>query len=286
MSRAVSPQSLAEAMRYLGEDPKLVPAAGCTDLMVGEAEERAGIADVIDLLAIAELRGIRRLKRGLEIGATTTFSEIGRSAEVRRDYPALAAAVSVAGGWQIQNRATLGGNMANASPDGDSLPVLLVLDASVVVVGPQGERQIPYREFHVAYRETALGPGELIARIILPPPPAGSSQFFWKVGTREAQTISKVVVALLGRIEDGKIAQYRLAAGGVAPVPVRFPELEGALTGRLADGEAAELAGRLAAESVQPVDDVRSTAAYRRFALQRVVRRLTLRLARVSGAAQ
>jgi CO/xanthine dehydrogenase FAD-binding subunit len=278
MTRALTPTNLPEALILLGEDPSLVPMAGCTDLMVADAVERSDLPGVLDLTRVPELRGVRQVEGALEIGATTTFSEIGRSAEVRDLFPALARASRVIGGWQIQNRATLGGNIANASPAGDSLPVLLVLDATVVAVSTNGERHIPYTGFHVGYRRTALEPGELIDRVLLPLPAPDSVQAFRKVGTREAQAISKVVVAMLGRVEGEKIVDYRLAAGSVAPTPVRLTEVEEAIKGRSADEATASLAGRLARAAVKPIDDVRSTATYRAFALERVVRRLTLQL--------
>lgn len=272
---ALRPRTLEEALRRLEEDPALVPTAGCTDLMVRGPEALHGMDRVLDLLAVDELRGIREADGALEIGATTSFSEIRRSAAVREAFPALAAAASLVGGWQIQNRATLGGNMANASPAGDSLPVLLALDAIVIAVGAQGTREIPYAEFHTGYRKTALRPGEIVASVRLPFLPQGSVQAFRKVGTREAQAISKVVVAMAGRIEDGRIADLRLAAGSVAAVPVRLRAAEEAVRG-LSPAEAADSAGREAAREVTPIDDVRSTADYRRFALERVVRRLVL----------
>jgi len=274
--RAFSPRSLDEAVRQLAERPELRPVAGCTDLMVAEAGSLQNLPGVLNLMSVPELRGIRWRNGVLEIGATTTFSAIGNSPEVRETFPMLAAAASVIGGWQIQNRATIGGNMANASPAGDSLPVLLALDAAVVLVGPGGERTMAYSEFHVGYRETAIRSGEIIGWIRLPRPHPDSAQAFRKVGTRQALAISKVVVAMYGRVEDGTIVEYRLAAGSVAPIPVRLEQVEAAVQGRAADQKTADLAGDRAAESVQPIDDVRSTAAYRRFALQRVVRRLTL----------
>ena len=155
MTRAQTPTSVPEALSLLREDPRLVPMAGCTDLMVADPLERVELPGVLDLTRLEELRGIRRVGRTLEIGAMTTFSEIGMSADVRELFPALAAAAEVIGGWQIQNRATLGGNIANASPAGDSLPVLLVLDATLVAVSVDGERQIPYTGFHLGCRASA-----------------------------------------------------------------------------------------------------------------------------------
>ena len=275
---ALQPRTLEQAVRHLQEDPALVLTAGCTDLMVRGVEALHKLDRVMDLLAIEELRGIREVEGGLEIGATTPFSEIRRSAAVRAAFPALADAAGQVGGWQIQNRATLGGNMANASPAGDSLPVLLALSAAVVIAGHGGIREIAYDEFHTGYRQTALQRGEIVARVRLPYPAAGSVQAFRKVGTREAQAISKVVVAMLGRVEGGRIADIRLAAGSVAAMPVRLRAAETAVQGMAPGPEAASLAGREAAREVTPIDDVRSTAEYRKFALERVVRRMMLGL--------
>jgi CO/xanthine dehydrogenase FAD-binding subunit len=277
---ALAPRSLEEALRLLGEEPRLVPVAGCTDLMVAlEPLARAAMNRVLDLFAVPELSGIREVPGGIEIGATTTFSEIRRSAAVARAFPALVEAAAQVGGWQIQNRATLGGNVANASPAGDSLPVLLALEAVVVCAGAAGSREVPYADFHLGYRKTALRPGEILVRVRLPYPAAGSRQAFRKVGTREAQAISKVVVAMVGRVEEGRIAALSLAAGSVAPTPVRLSRTEEAVRGLAAGAATADLAGRTAAAEVSPIDDVRSTASYRRFALERVVRRLVLGLA-------
>ncbi|HEX2163678.1 MAG TPA: FAD binding domain-containing protein, partial [Thermoanaerobaculia bacterium] len=197
---ALRPASIAEAVRAFAAAPDLLPVAGGTDLMVADRLARSARRRVLDLGAIPELGGIREIPGGLEIGAGVSFDEIGRHPEVRRRFPALAAAAAEVGGWQIQTRATLGGNAANASPAGDSLPVLLALEAVAVLAGPDGERELPYDRFHVAYRETALLPGELIVRFRLPDPPPGSRQAFRKVGTRKAQAISKLVVAGVGTV--------------------------------------------------------------------------------------
>jgi CO/xanthine dehydrogenase FAD-binding subunit len=273
------PTSLEAALELLAENPDVRPVAGCTDLMVGEPEDLAALPEVMDLLRIPELRGIRRLDGGLEIGATTTFWEIRHSPEVAAICPILCDAARQVGGWQIQSRATLGGNVANASPAGDSLPALLALDAVAVVAAPGGRREIPYRELHTGYRRLALRPGELLAWFRLPRPQPGERQFYRKVGTREAQAISKVVVALVGNVVDGAIERLRVAAGSVAATPVRLTPVEEGVLGRPPGEETAALAGRLAAESVEPIDDVRSTAGYRRWVLARVVRRMVLALA-------
>ena len=285
---AASPVSLAEACRLLAAAPGLRPVAGGTDLMVAGPLERAAERRVVDVSRIAELHGIEETADGgVALGAATTFAAIRRHPLIAARYPALTSAAGVVGGWQIQTRATLGGNMANASPAGDSLPVLLALGATVVVAGAAGgreiEREIAYDDFHVGYRATALAAGELIVRVLLPPPAAGSRQAFRKVGTREAQAISKLVVAMVGRVADGAVAGLRLAAGSVAATPVRLHAAERAALGRPCGEATAAAAGEAAAGEVEPIDDVRSTADYRRAVLGRVVRRLVLTLGAGGG---
>ena len=275
---AFVPRSLPDALDLLRDHPGLRPVAGCTDLMVGEPEDRNALTDVIDLLRIPEIHGIAREKEGWRIGATTTFAEIGDHAGIRERFPVLAEAAGVVGGWQIQNRATLGGNIANASPAGDSLPVLLALDAVVRLAGPRGERDVPYAAFHTGYRRTALEPGEIVGWILLPEPWERAVQRFRKVGTREAQAISKVVVAMAARLTGGRLEGVRFAAGSVAATPVRLRKAEAACEGGTPGGTLADRAGRAAASEVSPIDDVRSTSDYRRFALEGVVRRMVLSL--------
>jgi CO/xanthine dehydrogenase FAD-binding subunit len=231
---------------------------------------------VLDLLGIDEIRGIERTDSGLRIGAVTSFNEIRNSAQVRVHYPILTEAASIIGGWQIQNRATLGGNIVNASPAGDSLPVLLVLDATLIVAGPGGRRQIPYRDFHTGYRETQLHAGELLAFIDLPKPRQVSVQRFRKVGTREAQAISKVVSAFSATRRGDRLDGVRWAAGSVAPTPVRLTATETVCEGALLNEDLADRAAEAAMAEVSPIDDVRSTAEYRRWALGRIVRRMLL----------
>ncbi|GIW71251.1 MAG: hypothetical protein KatS3mg102_0793 [Planctomycetota bacterium] len=292
MSRAFRPRSLQEAVALLG-DPELgaVPVAGCTDLMVLDHAMRRSHRAVVDLLGLAELRGIRWAEGGgsaggpvVEIGAASTFSAIRADPLVRMHLPILAEAAATIGAWQIQNRATIGGNLANASPAADSAPVLLALDAELVLVGPAGERVVPYRSFHLGYRKTLLAPGELIARIRVPVPVPGTRQRFHKVGTRQAQAISKVVLAMCCRREpDGLLRGVRFGVGSVAPVPRRLRGAEQACEGRPAGAATAERAAAAAAAEVHPIDDVRSTAAYRREVLARLVRRMVLELAADAG---
>jgi CO/xanthine dehydrogenase FAD-binding subunit len=273
-SSPVTPTSLADALDALRRDPQLIPVAGCTDLMVTTALARARMTSVINLLAIPELKGIRSSNGSLEIGATTTFSEIRRSPDVRAALPILAEAAALVGGWQIQNRATIGGNIANASPAGDSLPVLLALDARIIVAGPNGQREVAYDDFHVGYRKTALDKGEIVVAIRIAAPTPQTAQRFRKVGTRQAQAISKIVVALTAQVENGRVTGARIAAGSVAPTPVRLRAAEQALVGHELTADLAARVALAARDSVTPIDDVRSTAAYRSLALERVVARM------------
>ena len=274
-----TPRTLAEAFAALSgssADDLLTPIAGGTDVMVritGEIGESP--ARMLDLWRLDELRGISSDGGAISIGALTTYTEIRRSAPCREHLPALVEAAATIGAAQIQNRGTLGGNIANASPAGDTLPVLLALDAVFVVGGARGERTIPASEFWVAYRRTALAPDELILRIVIPVA-GGREARFRKVGTRRAQAISKVVLALAWR-DDGSSSGWRnvrVALGSVADRPIRAHAAEAALESRTPSPEAADAAAEALAAEITPIDDVRSTADYRRTVAARVLHRL------------
>jgi CO/xanthine dehydrogenase FAD-binding subunit len=274
-----TPRSLAEAYATLAEssaDAQITPIAGGTDVMVritGEIGEPP--TRMIDLWSLDELRGIASDGVAINIGALTTYTEIRRSATCREHLPALVEAAATIGAAQIQNRGTLGGNIANASPAGDTLPVLLALDAEIVVAGSRGERTIPASQFWVAYRQTALAPDELILRIRIPVA-GGREARFRKVGTRRAQAISKVVMALSWREGEptGMWRDVRVALGSVADRPIRAPAAEAALEGRPPTPETADAAAEALAGEITPIDDVRSTADYRRTVAARVLHRL------------
>jgi xanthine dehydrogenase small subunit len=187
----------------------------------------------------------------------------------------LAEAAATIGAAQIQNRGTLGGNIANASPAGDTLPLLLALDAEIVVGGANGERAVSAESFWVAYRTTALAPGELILRVGIPLPP-GRQARFRKVGTRRAQAISKVVMAVAWRQVEprGPWRDVRVAAGSVADRPIRSRAAEAVLEGARPTPETADLAAEAIAGEIHPIDDVRSTAEYRRMVTARILHRM------------
>ncbi len=274
-----TPRSLAEAYATLAAssvDAQITPIAGGTDIMVrltGEIGEPP--ARLIDLWRLDDLRGISSDGGAISIGALTTYTDIRHSASCREHLPALVEAAATIGAAQIQNRGTLGGNIANASPAGDTLPVLLVLDAEIVVGGARGERTIPAAAFWVAYRKTALAPDELILRIRIPVA-GGRNARFRKVGTRRAQAISKVVLALSWRDDERSRAwrDVRVALGSVADRPIRAGRAEAALEGRPPTPETADAAAEALAGEITPIDDVRSTADYRRVVAARVLHRL------------
>ena len=267
------PRSLDEAFAILATGPHR-PIAGGTDVMVQITGEIGPAPDrMIDLWRLDELRGISFETGAITLGALTTYSEIRRSPVCREHVPALVEAAATIGAAQIQNRGTLGGNVANASPAGDTLPVLLATDAEIVVGGTRGERTIPVTEFWVDYRKTALTPDELVLRIRIPLV-ARREVRFRKIGTRRAQAISKVVMALAWRDGGHGWSDVRLALGSVADRPIRAPETERVLDGAGPTPEIAELAAATLAAEIQPIDDVRSTADYRRVVAARVLHRL------------
>jgi CO/xanthine dehydrogenase FAD-binding subunit len=252
------PRDVADAARLYREHPACRPLAGGTDVMVmlhAGALQPAPSA-LLDLWPLGELKGIRRVNGALEIGAAEPYTGIIRSALVREHLPALVAASQTIGAAQIQNRGTLGGNLANASPAGDTLPVLLAYDATVVT----DRRTISVSDFFTGYRKTALQAAELIVAVRFPLD--GRTVRFRKVGTRAAQAISKVVMAVSRE-------PARIAVGSVADVPLRARDAEAALT----RGDVAGAVAAIAAD-IRPIDDVRSTAVYRRAVAQNVLRDL------------
>ncbi len=271
----VSPGTLAEAYAVLAEGP-IRPIAGGTDLMVALTGELGEPPDrILDLWRLDELRGVAVDGDSVSLGALTTYTEIRRSAVCREHLPVLVEAAATIGAAQIQNRGTLGGNVVNASPAGDTLPVLLAADATFVLGSVRGQRVVRASEFWPAYRTTALAADELLLRIRIPLL-AGRELRFRKVGTRRAQSISKVVVALGWRDTGpaGPWTDVRLALGSVAATPIRATLTEAAIEGRPPTPETADRAAETLAGELHPIDDVRSTAEYRRLVAARVVHRL------------
>jgi CO/xanthine dehydrogenase FAD-binding subunit len=244
-------RSLDEALALLADGFR--PLAGGTDVMVLFAAGHLGWPRLVDLWRVDELRGIEVTPDAITLGALTTYSELQRHEVVRRELPMLVAAAAETGGWAIQNRGTLGGNIANASPAADSPPALLAYGAELELVSRRGSRRVDYATFHTGYKQTLLGEGELVARVRVPRRER-RAQLYRKVGPRRAQAISKICFA--GVADETGV---RLALGAVGPVPLRCPRAEAlAAAGDHAGAQAA------LAEEIAPIDDLRSTARYRR----------------------
>jgi len=252
----LEPRSLGDAVKMLRDEGPLVPMAGCTDLYVALNFGTLRPKRFLNLWHLDALRGIETRGETLRIGALSTYTDLIRSGDIRRRLPMLAAAAGEVGGVQIQNRGTLGGNVANASPAGDTLPVLLASDAVVVLRRAAGTRRVPMTSFHTGYRQTAARPDELIVRFEIPL--VRGRQWFRKVGTRAAQSISKIVMA--GVWTQARSRTCCLAMGSVAPIPLRLSQTEQAVGRGASLAEAQAILQR----EIAPIDDLRSTEEYRR----------------------
>ena len=271
----VSARTLAEALDLLAAGNELRPVAGGTDLMVQITGELAPPPEhVLDIWHLDELRGISVSDGTLTLGALSTYTEIRNSELIQQNLPALCECAATIGAAQIQNRGTIGGNAINASPAGDTLPILLATDAELFLASAtDGERGVPSSEFWPSYRTTARRPDELLVRIRIPLAP-GRQVRFRKVGTRRAQAISKVVMALAWREDGGVWRDVRVAIGSVAPTPIRAHETERVLEGAAPRETTADHAAQTLANEIHPIDDVRSTADYRRVVTARILHRL------------
>jgi xanthine dehydrogenase small subunit len=258
----VRPKTIHDALKLLRDDHELVPMAGCTDLYVALNFGTLTGKRFLDLWPLERLRKIEVKDDVLQIGALATYTDIIASRNVKKWVPMLVEAARQIGGPQIQNRGTIGGNVANASPAGDTLPVLAACDAVVVLRNADEARRIPFNQLYTGYRQTVRRPDELILAIEIPK--ISGKQWFRKVGTRQAQAISKIVMAAT---RDGDRA--RIALGSVAATVVRLPKTEAALASNGADE-----AAKVLAQEIKPIDDVRSTADYRLTVAQNLLRRM------------
>jgi CO/xanthine dehydrogenase FAD-binding subunit len=250
------PRTLSEALTMLRDDGPLTPMAGCTDLYVSLEFGTLPDRRFIDLWGLDGLRGIREQGSRLRIGALATYSDLIASPLVRRWLPMLAAASREVGGAQIQNRGTIGGNIANASPAGDTLPVLAAAGAVVMLRSAAGQRRVPFTSYYTGYRQSVRQNDEIVLAVEIPR--VDGRQWWRKVGTRRAQAISKVMMAAVcpPRRDDG----VRVAFGSLGPTVIRAAGAERVLT----EGGSIDAAIAALHDDVRPIDDIRSTAAYRR----------------------
>jgi CO/xanthine dehydrogenase FAD-binding subunit len=260
-----TPRDLAAALERLASEPGVwKPFAGGTDLMVLLEAGKLSHKKFLNIWNLGELRGIAVSAEGVTLGALTTYAEVQGHEILAREFPLLCRAAAETGSVATQNRGTLGGNIANASPAADSPPALIVYDAEIEIISASGARWVPYAPFHTGYKKMNLQVGELIRRIRLPRSNAAWKQYFRKVGTRRAQAISKICFAAAGRLEAGRIADVRIALGSVAPTVLRAVRAEEILRGREPRGAALQAAQDALGAEIAPIDDMRSTARYRR----------------------
>ncbi len=278
-----APRDLAEALEILAREPGAwQPFAGGTDLMVLLELGRLAERRFLSLWPLGELRGIAATPGHVTLGALTTYTEVRGAPVLEREFPMLCRAAAETGGIATQNRGTLAGNIANASPAADSPPALLCYDAELELVSARGARWLPYHRFHTGYKKTLLAPDELIGRIRLARGMRGWKQYYRKVGTRRAQAISKVCFAGAIELADGKIKDARIALGSVAPVPLRATRTEARLREERLTPALIRAAQQILAEEIAPIDDFRSTAVYRRRVAQNLLEEFLAPLA--SGA--
>ena len=261
----VAPGNLAWVLELLAAAPgEWTPIAGGTELMVAHAAGRLAPKKLVSLWGVPELRFIHASAESISIGAGATFRDLRASAGIAAELPMLAKAASWIGSIANQSRATLGGNLVNGSPAADSSPALLVYDAEIEMVSARGSRRVPYAAFHTGYKRNALAPDELLFAVHLPLRFMRSRQYLRKVGTRRAMAISKVALAGVALIEYGVIGEIRIAAASLAAFPARLNQVEAALLGRRIDASTVAAARAALHAEVRPIDDIRSTAEYRK----------------------
>jgi CO/xanthine dehydrogenase FAD-binding subunit len=257
------PATLDEALRMLADDPGARAFAGGTDLMVLLDGGLLAATRFVSLWGLADLRGIRVTPDAIEIGALTTYADLLADPVLEAEFPLLGLAARETGGIATQNRGTLGGNIANASPAADTPPALLVYEADIELLSMRGARRRRYTSFHTGYKQMDLQPGEIIGSIRLRRGVEWTRQSYRKVGTRRAQAISKVCFAGALTLAGGVVAEVRLAFGSVAPVCVRAHAAEAAVRGRVLTAERIVAARAALAGDIAPIDDMRSTSRYR-----------------------
>jgi CO/xanthine dehydrogenase FAD-binding subunit len=267
-----SAESLEEALELMAREPGAWrPFAGGTDLMVLLEAGKLTHAKYLNLWQLEELRRIEVEPESVVLGATVTYSQVLRNETLADEFPLLGRAARETGTIATQNRGTLAGNIANASPAADTPPALLVYDAELELASARGVRRVAYHGFHRGYKKMDLAADEIIRNIRLPRKYRCWKQYYRKVGTRQAQAISKVCFAGAARWQDARLADVRIALGAVAPVPLRCVKTEKVLRGERLSPELVRAAQAELAKEISPIDDFRSTARYRRRVAQNLL---------------
>ncbi len=260
-----APTTLDQAIRILkthGENAR--PFCGGTDIII---QLRAGVRrteHLVDVKKIKELQALSfNAKKGLRLGAAVPCFEISQSDVMRRHYPGLTEAANLIGSLQIQNRASVGGNLCNGSPAADTTPALIALGARARIAGPKGEREVPVEAFVVSPGRTVLKPGELLVELLVPAPAPHSSDAYLRFIPRNEMDIAVVGVGAALTLDGDKVKAARIALGAVAPTPILASKAAAAIIGMKLDDAALEAAGRAASAACSPIDDMRGTAEFR-----------------------
>ncbi|MDE3188509.1 MAG: FAD binding domain-containing protein [Acidobacteriota bacterium] len=275
----VAPGSLPAVLAMLAASPgEWTPIAGGTELMVAHAAGKLEARKLVSLWGLPGLRFIETSPESIVIGAGTTFRDLRADSTIAAEFSLLARAASWIGSVANQSRATLGGNLVNGSPAADSSPALLVYDAELELISVRGRRRIAYAKFHTGYKRNVLAADELLFAVHLPRRFALHQQYLRKVGTRRAMAISKVALAATASMEVGVVSEIRLAAASLAPFPARLHQTEAALLGHALNPETINTARHTLLAEAQPIDDIRSTAEYRRRVAVNLLDELLLQL--------
>ncbi len=273
----VKARSLAEALELLDKLEGARPLAGGTDLLVDVKIGRFKPRYVVDIGGLKELKYLRDTGESLEIGALTTIQEILDSPLVEQKARLLWLAAREFAYWQVRNMATIGGNLCNASPAADMAPPLLVYEALLKIASSRGERLVPITEFFLEPRQTVLQKGELLVEVVVPYKKLEDAGFYYaKVGRRLGHDISVVAVAAAVKLEEGVVADARVALNSVAPRPIRAYSVEKALIGREPSVEVIEEVAELVERDISPISDVRAPAEYRLYVSKLLVREALL----------
>ena len=269
------PETLDEALSALAQGNGETQAlAGGTNMIVDLRARRAAPARLVGLGKIEALRGIRIADGRITLGARTTMSEILHHPGLAKQVPSLIAQARVFGGQMVRNAATVAGNICSGSPAADSVPPLLALDAEVTLASAGRTRVVPLSEFFLGYKEDARAPGELMTEIAWDIPRAPTADLFYKLARRKGDAITMVGVAVSLSVEGGVCSRARVALGAVAPVVKRAVAAEALLTGQALTPALIEEAAGRATQEVDPIDDIRASAGYRRHTVHALTRRL------------
>jgi CO/xanthine dehydrogenase FAD-binding subunit len=260
----IAPGTLDTVLQILADSPdQYTPIAGGTELMVALGAGRLEPKRLVSLWNLEELRFIEDTPDAIVIGAGTTFTDIRNHVLITEEFPLLTQAASWTGSIANQNRGTIGGNIVNASPAADTPPALLAYDAELTLISTRGPRTIPYRDFHLSYKKTALAQDELLHSITILRHFGSYIQYIRKVGTRNAQAISKVAIAALARTNNGVIQDIRIGAASLRETPARLTTTEQSLLNQPITAQTIAASRATIQTEARPIDDIRSTAKYR-----------------------